>query len=553
MNTKKAIAAIVFLCSLVPGARSQTSEGADVDTRLVLLLMVDQLPYEYLERFSPLLEGGLKRLAEEGVVFTDAHQAHASTSTGPGHATVSTGSYPRHSGIIGNSWFDRSRNDTVNCVQDDASGILRSGRADPPRPGPSGRSPRHLLVSSLGDWLKERDSRSRAFGVSRKDRGAILPAGLKADGAFWYDSDTGEFVSSQYYFQKLPAWVDAFMAERLPDRFFGKVWEPLPVTPEMYQKLEILPADRGWFESSFPYSLGGTSLSPNSAFYSSFGSTPWMDWYMLRFAERLVEEERLGQGEAVDLLGLSFSVLDSVGHTYGPNSPEVLDCVLRLDRTLAELFEFLDRSVGLERVLIAFTADHGVVPLPEYRRAQGKEGARRTTEDTLCVQRAGSRFFERFGQDDWLLSGTYFNYETLGRKNVRRQDVETELARLLGTCPNVERVWTRTQLEREPEAASSDHFFQLYWRNFHADRSGDLFVQPRKYYLGGTGTGTSHGSPYRYDTHVPIIFWNPGFEPALVSETAATVDIAPTLASVLGLQPPDELDGEDRSSHLKRR
>lgn len=542
---------ILLGASEAPGGASERPVSEDPG-RLVLILVVDQARYDYLERFGPLLEGGLKRLMETGVVFTDGHQNHAVTSTGPGHASVATGRHPRRSGIIGNGWFERELNSSVNCVEDRASPLLRSSQPEGRQPPASeGRSPRNLLVSSLGDWIKESDPRSKVFGASRKDRGAILLAGKKADGAYWYDSSNGEFVSSQYYMKDLPDWVHAFNAEKQPDAFFGKAWEPLPVDPEVYRKLGIEPADTGWFHSTFPHALGSVSFSPNSTFYSNFGGSPWGDWHLMNFARRLIEEEKLGRRGAVDLLGLSFSSLDSVGHGFGPDSPELLDCILRLDRLLGELFGYLEAQVGLDRVVIALSSDHGVVPLPEVRQARGEWGQRAGAEHIACFQRLGKALVERLGEHDWILTGNYLNYETIGRNNLRRQEVESELARLIEACPDVEKVWTRSELTGQ-QGEGSDPFFGLYWRSFHPERSPDFYVQRREFFLTSSGFGTTHGSPYRYDTHVPIIFWTAEAAPARISSRAATVDVAPTLGALLGLDLPDDLDGVDHSHHLRR-
>lgn len=524
----------------------------DPPPRLVLLLVVDQARYDYLERFAPVLDGGLKWLWEQGVVFSDAHQAHAVTVTGPGHAAISTGRYPRFSGIVGNEWFDRQRGKTVNCVEDPESPLLRSATLESASSSrSSGRSPALLLTSSLGDWIKARDPRSKVFGASRKDRGAILLAGKAADGAFWYDSSRGEFISSRYYYQELPAWVERFNAEKYPDRYFGTAWEALPFPSDRWSRLDIQPADRGWFASSFPHALGGPVPFPDSSFYSDFGASPLGDAYLLSFARRLIEEEGLGVDDSVDLLGLSFSSLDSVGHSYGPHSLEVFDCVRRLDRVLADLFRFLDQKIGLDRVLIAFSSDHGVVPLPELRQRRQQGGQRLGSQEVLCVQQVGAALEGQLGRDEWILHGSYLNYETIGRNNRKREEVEAALAGLLERCPHVERVWTRTQLEQK--TPPEEWIARLYWRSFHPGRSPDFYVQPREYFLANRGSETSHGSPYRYDTHVPVILWHAALQPDRVTEPTATVDLVPTLATLLGLAAPQDRDGVDRSGELKRR
>ena len=531
-----------LLLLTVLGAISSPAGDQVLRPRLLLFLSFDQARYEYFVRFRPAFKGGFKYLLDQGILFTEAHQNHAATVTGPGHASLSTGLHPRHSGIIGNSWYERERKEPMYCVGDPTHPLIGSTLAS------SGRSPRNLLGTTIADWVKWHTPRSKTFSASGKDRSAILFGGKSADAALWYDRLSGQFVTSQYYWDRYPLWMEEFHRHKLPDTYFGKAWTPLPVNPRRYLSLGIERLDESLAERNFPHSLGGLSLFPDSSFYSAFFASPFMDAYLIQFAQALIEHEALGTDEDLDFLGLSFSAIDSVGHVYGPNSPEILDTFLRLDQYLGKFLNFVDEKVGLENVVISMSADHGVVPMPEYRWRHNLPGGRAGVEDFLCFQTGGRKFETKFGEDEWFLENFYLNYEALGRRNLLRQEVEEELARLLKQCPLVANVWTRTQLESP--AGNADPYQKLFWNSFHDQRSPDLFVQLKKFYLGFPGWGTSHGSAYEYDTHVPLLIRIPGIPGATINERVNTVDLAPTLASLLKLPMPANLDGLDRSHWL---
>ncbi|MFQ5789631.1 MAG: alkaline phosphatase family protein [Acidobacteriota bacterium] len=532
-----------------------TSQGAPVESenpRLLLFLTIDQARYDYLVRFRGLFEGGLKLLLDEGVVFTDAHQNHAITSTAPGHAALATGLYPSHSGMINNRWYDRASQSRMYSVQDSASAVLRAESLytdAATENASSGRSPRNLLATTLADWIKEQNPESKAYSAGGKDRAAITMGGKSSDAVLWYDLRTGQFVTSRYYMKEYPPWLEAFHERRIPDSHFGKAWEPLPVAPSAYKACGIEKLDQGVFDWSLPHPLGSSQFTPDSSFYSAFYNSPYLDAYLVELAKTLMAHESLGKDSALDFLALAFSTVDTVGHAYGPNSPEVLDAVLRLDRALGELFRFVDETVGMEHVAVALSADHGVMPLPEYLRKRNLEGRRFATEDILCFQGAERKLDQTFGEDDWLLRELYINYEAIGRHNVRRQEVEETLARFIEKCPGVEKVWTRTSLESS--SGEEDPFREMFLRSFHPHRSPDLLIQLKPFHISRLGRSTTHGSPYPYDTHVPLIVRFPGVPPAVISERIDTVDLAPTLASLLEVRAPGGLDGVDRSPLLR--
>lgn len=509
-----------------PTAEAEKAVERDpTGVRLILVLVVDQFAAEYLDRFAPLFNGGLDRLLREGASFTEAHHFHAATSTAVGHATLATGCFPRRHGIIGNVWYERDTGERIYAVEDEEDG----------------RSPRLMLSPTLGDWLKAADSRSKVFAASGKDRAAVTMGGHDADGAFWCDKKTGSFISSDYYYpDDMPRWVEAFNGQRLLTRHFGEAWEPLPVSPEQLEAAGIENTDFGPLHPGFPRVFGAASPAPERWFYEGAAASPWGDELLALFGRRLIEAEELGLDSSPDILLLSFSVLDWVGHDHGPNSREVLDTLLRLDQYLAEFLDFVDDRIGLEHTLVTLTGDHGVAPVPEYLQAHGHEGSRLTAAGVLCFQQTGSRLDQRFGDRDWFLPGPFLNPAAVEASGVPRDELERTVAAILSHCPAVDRVWTREDMSR---GTSDDPSFLLFHNGYHDERSPDFLVKYELFHNLTRGSATTHGTPHRYDTHVPLILFGPGIPAGRVHERVNSVDLAPTLAELAGIPAPAEIDG----------
>lgn len=491
---------------------------------LVVLIVVDQLGAEQLARVEPLLTGGLRRLLDEGVVFTGARHAHAKTSTGPGHATLATGTHPSRHGIVHNYWNDRATGEEVYSAEDDDEV----------------ETPARLLAAGLGDWLKARSPASRVFAVSGKDRSAVLSGGLAADGAFWYDRELGTFETSRHYFAEEPEWLVEFNRRRLLDEHLGRAWVPLSVPEEALAAVGVETFDFGPLRTGFPHVFGGLSAGPSEGYYEGLYVSPWLDHYTTQFAEHLIESVRLGERDQ-DLLVLAYSAMDSVGHTYGPESRESLDTLMRLDLSLGRLLDFVDRRVGLDNTVIALSSDHGAAPLPELRARRGESGSRLGAAEIACFQRLGSELEARFGSGDWLLADALLDPAALERSGVAREVVEREVAAYLATCPNVERVVTRSQLlspsSSEPTAAERN--------TYHPDRSADILVTMREHFMPTRTSASTHGTPWDYDAEVPLIFWKRGLTPATIAAPVATVDLAPTLAGLAGFAVTTPIDGAD--------
>lgn len=505
--------------------------------RLLLFLVVDQGGYDQLIRFRPLFRHGLARLLDESVSFTAMHHDHAPTETAPGHATLATGRLPAHHGIVANDWYDRETHTWVEAVDDPVDGT----------------SPRALEASALGDWLQETYPDAKVFTVSSKDRAAVFTGGLHPDGAFWLDRDTGRFETSSYYAESLPAWLVAFHDERWIDGFFGTAWELLPETREVLEEgtYGIVELPPGAVPQRFPHRRGTAALSPGEAFYDSVYASPLADAYIGRMATALLAGEGLGRDEVPDFLGISFSSTDVIGHRYGPDSPEILDTLLELDRTLGELLDAVDRSVGLDHTLVSLSADHGVLANPELLQQQGKhpEAGRFGTAEILCLQRAALAVEKELGHGRWTAQGFYLDRNALAAAGLDREVVETRLARGLESCPRIARVWTEAELARAP-AAGEDPIGALYRHGFDPERSPDLTIQETPFTMTHPTVVASHGSPYDYDTHVPWLVRLPRGVPGSVETPARTIDVAPTLAGLLGVALPTDVDGADRGAVL---
>jgi arylsulfatase A-like enzyme len=514
-------AILAFACA---GPAAPPPDGAP---RLVVLIVVDQMRGDYVDRFDRFWQGGFRLLRDRGVEFTDAHHDHAVTQTAPGHSTLVTGCHPRRHGVPSNYWIDRRTGEEIYSGEDD-DGVV---------------SPERLECSTIGDWLKARYPTARVFSIAGKDRSAVLEAGREADGVFFYDDETGGWKTSTYYYRKPPAWLDEFNDERWLDGRFGEPWEPLPAAPEDLAAVGLVPFDLGPLEPDLPIAFGGLEPAPGSAFYGDLFASPWMDESMARLAEQLVGAEALGGDEVPDFLALGFSAADAVGHDYGPDSPQLLDTLRRLDATLAGLFRFLDRRIGLDHVVLALSSDHGAVPVPEVRQAAGLSGRRADTADVLCMQRVYARLQGRFGAGAWLLDGPFVNRDLARRKGVQPDDVERAAADLMAECPAVVKAWTRSELLAD--GIEADPVGRLFAHSFNPERSPDFLVQYEEYFLGSRGVASSHGTAWSYDTHVPLLIAGPGVERGVRSDRVRTVDLAPTLAALAGAPALGEIDGAD--------
>ncbi len=502
--------------------------------RLVLLIVVDQLrgdmPWRPGLRLS---EGGFAYFQRHGLVYRNAHYRHATTLTATGHATLATGADPARHGIVGNVWYDTDAGRPVYCVEDAGAPLLGAG-------GGAGASPRNLLVSTIGDELVRAGRGSRVFSVSVKDRGAILTGGHLGK-AFWYSRERGGFVTSAYYYRHPPAWLERWSGPAAAERYRGATWSLL-LDADRYPGADDddSPHERPAqaFGGTFPHVLPDRS---GAALFASLPYTPLADELTLEFVRDLVVRERVGQSAHTDLLAVSFSATDYIGHTWGPDSLEAADNLLRLDRTLAALLAFIDATVGLDQTLVVLSSDHGMAPIPERLQAQGLPAGRHDPGHFIDgINRALQR---RWPNAQGLVAAYHHPGIYLDRRALQRADllpglVEDAVAGLIMSMPGTALALTRTRLlAGEVSAAGVSGRLQ---RSFHPRRSGDVLVAaaPGWHLNEHARLAAVHGSPNAYDTHVPVLFAGRHIGRGSVYRPVAPEDVAPTLALYLDLPLP---------------
>lgn len=514
--------------------------------KLVVGIVVDQMRQEYLYRYERKFgEGGFKRLMSQGFMLKNAHYNYVPTYTGPGHASVYTGTTPSIHGIISNDWYDKTIGKGVNCVGDERQKPVGS------EAGNGDVSPWRLLATTISDELElATQRRSKVIGISMKDRGAVLPAGHNPDGAYWFDGTTGNFISSTYYKPGLPTWLEKFNGQKLADKYLSQEWKTLyPI--EQYK--ESGPDDspyetkaKGKEKPTFPYNLA--ELRKQNGNYDYVISTPFGNDLLADLAVAAIEGETLGKDEWADMLAISFSSTDYVGHAMGPNSIEVEDVYLRLDKTIEMLLTKLDAYVGKGQYTVFLTADHAVADVPSYLKDLKLPG------DNLKVStlKAGlvdylKQYFDKpviedMSGDQIFLNSTTFNGDP--RSSGVDYLVATELIRnYLIRQEGIAEVFTRQVLQGadygEPGVKGSVK------RGYHTKRSGDLIIVMEPGWIGSSAlTGTTHGSPYSYDTHVPIIFFGFGIKAGNSVQYHPITDIAPTISVILKTKFPSGCTGQ---------
>jgi predicted AlkP superfamily pyrophosphatase or phosphodiesterase len=509
---KRLLLSTVCLCAFA-GSAGLAAGDQPRKPKLVLAVVIDQFRYDYLLRFRADYHAGLDRLLTRGAVFTDAHYPQAATVTAVGHSTFLTGAPPSMSGIIANEWYEREAGGMVTSVSDPKTFLVGGVGAR------TSASPRRLMVSTVGDELKMAGSESKVVSVSIKDRSAVLPGGHMADGAYWYDVDFQSWVTSSYYRETLPEWVKRLNAERPAQRYLGMAWRPVDGP-----------------ETAAPFC---TMVAGGDVRYcGSLEASPAGNEMIEEFAERALEAEKLGQHTGTDILAVSFSSNDYVGHAVGPDDPSIRDISIRTDRLLGKLLERAEQQAGVGNVMVVLTADHGVAPVPEVNEARRMPGGR--LSDARLVERINTALVKRFGPGQWLLTGPYMvmpylNLKLIDSHKLDRADVERAAADAARGGEHIARVYTRSQLlEGRTEPDTIGRAVAL---GFFGPRSGDLLILPEPYYV-FEASGASHGTPYDYDNHVPVIFFGPQIKPGMYNNRIVVNDIAPTLAQILGVETP---------------
>ncbi|MDX2360982.1 MAG: alkaline phosphatase family protein [Crocinitomicaceae bacterium] len=539
----------LLISLLVSNVNAQQNDSP----KLVVGIVVDQMCYEYLYRYyNKFCDGGFKLMMEEGTNCRNTNYDYIPTYTGPGHASIYTGTTPNNHGIVGNDWYDRTTNGSVNCVQDSLVQSVGTVSAY------GMYSPINLKSNTITDQLKMTYPGAKVVSMSIKNRGAILPGGHLSDGSYWYDYATGKFITSSYFQDELPEWVSRFNKMKQVENYLTQTWAPLLAIEEY---TESGPDDSPYEHSllgktspTFPYNLSEmTNGVPN---YELFVYTPFSNTYLTDFALASIEGEGLGQDDQTDMLCISYSTPDIVGHAFGPYSIEIEDLYLRLDLDMKNLIEMLEEKVGKHEFTIFLTADHAVVPVPQYLMDNNLPGGYFFLDGHMTDLRA--KITEKYGQDfieaeDNL--NIYLHHDSIKAAGLDLNEVAEFVAAEIQGWEGVKRAFTGSQLYN---ASVDDQWMDMVRKGYHHAESGDvLFILepgflPKSIDSEVARRGTSHGSAYNYDTHVPLLWYGKGIPTGEIFRTISITDIAATLSHILYLQNPNSLTGSPIIELLER-
>jgi hypothetical protein len=536
-----------------PTAEEDTPLPEGGPVRLAVLVVFDQLRGDYLTRWDGLFgAGGFHRLEKQGAWFQNCHYPYAGTVTAAGHASIFAGCSPATHGIVDNEWRDRASGQEVYCVGSERYLCVPPVPAETDKDGQPkklrGVSPERLLAPTLGDALKQASGgKGRVVSLSCKDRSAVLPAGQHPDACYWFEPATGNMVTSVWYRDQVHPWVAEFNAARVVDRWFNHDWTRL--RPGLDYSLHAGPDDvpgegKGIGQGrTFPHPMTGGQWRVGKGYYNALFSSPSGNDLLLDLAKRAIDAEQLGLRDTPDLLSVSFSCNDPIGHVWGPDSHEVLDVTLRSDRVVKQLLDCLDARVGRGRYLVALTSDHGICPLPEVARGQGKEAVR--VDPDLLAKQAEAFLDQHLGPNPakarWLAAATngwfHLNQPALRARGLAPAEVEAALANWLKQQPDIQSVYTRSELLSG--LASDDKMGAMVSRSFYPDRCGDVAYVAKPYHLVyNLLTGTMHGTPHPYDTHAPLLVYGPTVRPGTRQEPVTPQACAAILAHALGIKPP---------------
>ncbi|MBN8701994.1 MAG: alkaline phosphatase family protein [Bacteroidetes bacterium] len=529
------------LCTLTIFAQQKQPVQPTKNTapKLVVGIVVDQMRYDYIYRFwDKYQQGGFRRLVNEGFFCKNTNYNYVPTYTGPGHASIFTGTTPLIHGIIANDWYNRKTGTTIYCAEDKSQSTVGSTTK-------AGQmSPRNMLSTSVCDQLKlHTNKKSKVIGIALKDRGAIMPAGHMADAAYWFDLDAGNWITSSYYRSELPKWTQTFNENKVYEKYLNKPWTTLlPI--EQYTESA---ADDNLYEGSlksgvkpvFPYDL--------PALYKDKGvkiirTTPFGNSLTKDFAIEAIKAEQLGKSTNTDFLTLSFSSTDYIGHTFGPQSIELEDCYLRLDRDIAEFLKFIDMWVGKQNALIFLTADHGAVDVPAYL-IDNKIPAG-YFDDKAFAKQVTSALLQKFGDTlllEYINQQVYLDNAKIKAKNIDIEKVYETIASIAYSMDGVASVITAKTILT---TSFTDGITKKIQNGFNAQRSGDMIITFNPGWTEYQHTGTTHGSAYNYDTHVPLIWYGGAIKSGSTNEAVNITDIAPTLSNILNIPYPNGCTGK---------
>lgn len=536
---------LVILISFFSGCLQAQVKSSPTRPKAVVGIMVDQMRQEYLYRFAPrFADGGFKRLMNQGFMLADGHYNYIPTVTGPGHASVYTGTVPSVHGILGNEWYERDEKRMVNCVEDKRFAVVGSVG------GRGMVSPHRMVSTTITDELKVfTQRRAKVIGLSIKDRGAVLPAGHLPDGAFWYDGSSGNFITSTYYKAGLPLWVEQFNKRRLVDQYLSKEWKTLfPLDTYGLSALDNSKYEtvmKGKEAPVFPYNL--SELRKTNGNYELLANTPFGDDLLTEFAKAALEGEEIGADEVTDFLAVSYSTPDLIGHAMGPSAVELEDTFLRLDRNIEDLLNMLDKKLGAGNYVVFLTSDHGVGNIPQeladMRIPAGyfdAEDTDRKLKEFLQPYFPGQQVIENISNNQIFLNTAAFAADP--KAGGLDYMVATELIiRWLQTVPGIAEVYSKSQILQS--GSSVNRTPDLLARGLGQRMSGDIVFTLRPGWSWLRGSKANHGSGYTYDTHVPILFFGQGVPAGVSYRRHSITDIAPTLSILMGIPFPNGCTG----------
>jgi predicted AlkP superfamily pyrophosphatase or phosphodiesterase len=557
---KTIVFSVIILMMLAPGASANTQAQLKPTVKLVLQITIDGLRADLLNRYhNGFGDHGFNYLMRQGAYFTNAHYQYANTETIVGHTTLATGTFPSQHGMIGNVWYDREAGELAYNIEDPNHPLLptreveaKGEQVDPAqkKSRTQGRSPSVILVPTFADSLAAYyGGRSKIFGVSGKDRSAVAMAG-KTGKAFWYSTNTGDFITSSYYYDAYPAWAKSWNALRKAEGFAGTSWSLLN-DPSTYslssQDDRPYEADLKGYGRIFPHPFG---QADDKLLYTRLLVSPVGDQLLLDFSKVLITQEQLGQDDIPDYMSISFSGVDAVNHFFGPSSLENEDVVVQLDRTLAELFSFIQKNVGLKHTLIVLAADHGMADMPEYLTELGYKAGRLDPDKIVAAanevgKKVGIDGIVRFFYRPYI----YLDDEKIETASINRKQIERDIADALTDFDGIALAVASSSLTEQP----TNPLFEQVRNNFHTSRSGDIYIiQDPYWFLFDKGpVAAMHGSPWNYDTHVPIIFAGPTIKANRINRLVHPVDVAPTMSAFLGMTPPASAKGIPLKEILK--
>lgn len=528
----------VFIVVLSFSVKAQDSLKQSINPKLLVGLVVDQMRYDYLFRYwDKLGDGGFKRMINQGYLFKNANFSYIPTYTAPGHATIYSGTTPANHGIVANTWYDDAFAKNKYCVEDPRFNSIGTLTEE------GEKSPKSLFVTTIGDEMRlMNNNHSKVISIALKDRSAVLPGGHKANGSYWLSKE-GKWITSSYYMDKLPAWVEAFNNERPASSYLGKKWEPMfPVMEyeESFSDNNDYEETHKWESAPvFPHDF--SVLSEEHGYgvvkYTPMGNTMTKD-----FAIKAIKKERLGQDKYTDLLAVSFSPIDYIGHFYGPHSVEMEDAIIQLDTELESLFKYIDKNIGKDNVLYFLTADHGAVNVPKYLNDQKVPSG--YFAGNACVNLLNKHFKENYGVDSIVksyINGQIHIEEALVKKNRLNVDfVNEKIVQIVSEFSGVSRVMTKEEFK----TGSNEQVVLQAKRGFYESRCGDLYVVLKPGWIHEQGKGTTHGSGYSYDTHVPLIFMGAGVKHGSSNQNVNIEDIAPTISTLINVSFPNGTTGK---------